>query len=309
MRVKFNSETEHIFMIGDPIEHTCSGYLHNTMYELANVNAVCTVAKIPKGSLPQFVESVKLLGSTGFDLTTPHKTDIIPFLDELDDVSRVFTSVNHVKVNKNKLIGIGLDGEGMGSAIEHAIKNKNGLSGASVLIIGAGSVAGPIAADLCKRGAERIHIANRTVEKAQIISEKLHKMYSVSTSYGPLNNSYLIEHAEESNIVVQCTSIGLNGDNNSYFPFEFLHYLPNNCLIADVLYPESLFLDAASELGFKTLNGMGMLLHQQLSMIDFRFGIKLDPKCLSIAEESLAAAIAVRKLNEHRNHLRRGNIE
>lgn len=300
MRVKYNSKTEHIFMIGDPIEHTCAGYLHNAMYKLANVNAVCTVAKILKGDLPQFINSVKLLGSTGFDLTTPHKMDIIPFLDEVDNISRVFSSVNHVKVSGNKLIGVGLDGEGMGSAIEHALNNENSLSGASVLIIGAGSVAGPIAADLCKRGVERINIANRTTEKARIITEKLQKLYSVRTSYGPLNSSYLKEYASESNIVVQCTSIGLSGDDSSYFSFDFLRYLPRKCLVADVLYPGSLFLNAASEHGLKTLNGMGMLLHQQLSMIDFRFGVKLDPNCLSIAEEYLTAAVAVRQLSEHR---------
>jgi len=300
MKLKYNADTQLVFQIGDPIEHSCSGFLHNTMYDIANVNAVCVMVKIKKGELPQFIESVKLLGANGFDITTPHKTDIIQYLDECDDGSRIFKCVNHVKLREGKLIGIGLDGVGMGLAIENLTGGPGSLKGSNVLIIGAGAVAGPISADLSERGAKSIFVANRTVDKAEYITKQLNNMYEIKTGFGKLENNYLSYCAPESDIIVQCTSLGLPGHSGSFESFDFMKKLPRHCIVTDVLYPTTDFLEAAKSLGLKTINGMGMLLHQQIAMIDFRFGIKLNTNCLDIAEESLVAAIAIRELHEQR---------
>jgi len=300
MRLKYNADIQLVFQIGDPIEHTCAGFLHNTMYDLANVNAICVTVKIKKGELSQFIKSVKLLGVNGFDITTPHKTDIIRYLDECDDASRIFKCVNHVKLSEGKLIGIGLDGAGMGLAIENTVNGPGSLKDSNVLIIGAGAVAGPIAAYLCERGAKSIYVANRTVEKAKYIANKLNSMYRIKTGFGKLENDYLSHCAPKSDIVVQCTSIGLPGHPGAFESFDFMKKLPKHCIVADVLYPTTDFLEAAKNLGLKNINGMGMLLHQQIAMIDFRFGIKLNESCLDIAEESLVAAIAIRELHEQR---------
>ena len=114
MRVKYNVDTHLIFQIGDPVDHATAPFLHNAMYDLANVNAICTPVFVPRGHLPEFIQAVKTIGASGFDITMPHKSDIIPLLDECDEASRVFNCVNHVKLVDGKLIGIGLDGVGMG---------------------------------------------------------------------------------------------------------------------------------------------------------------------------------------------------
>ena len=297
MRVKYNIDTQLVFQIGDPIGHSSAAFLHNAMYDLANVNAVCLLAQIKKGELPKFIETIKLLNANGFDLTTPHKTDIIQYLDECDEASRLFNCVNHVKYRDGKLIGIGLDGVGMGGAIQEALTS---LKGSKAFILGAGAVAGPIAADLCRRGVASITIANRTVDKAAHIAGNLVKIYDAVVSFGPLNNEFLFEIAPKVDIVVQCTSLGLPGHEGNYESLEFMDKLNKNCFCADVLYPSSDFLNKAESLGLKHINGIGMLLHQQIAMIDFRFGIKLPTESLKIAEESLACAVAMRMLREER---------
>jgi shikimate dehydrogenase len=300
MRLKFNADTQLVFQIGDPIEHACAGFLHNAMYDLANVNAVCTLVRLEKGKLPEFIESAKLLGINGFDITTPHKTDIIQYLDECDEASRVFNCVNHVKIRDGKLIGTGLDAVGMGLSIENGAGGPGSLKGQSALILGAGAVAGPIAADLCERGVKTIFVANRTVSKAEYITGRLKDLYGVTIDAGDLEHEYLSSVAQKSDIVVQCTSIGLPGHPGGFPSLEFVKEVPKHGIAADVLYPKTDFLDVCEANGLKTINGMGMLLYQQIAMIDFRFGVKLDESCLSIAEESLVSCIAMRQLRDQR---------
>jgi shikimate dehydrogenase len=120
MRVKYNADTQIVFQIGDPIEFSCAAFLHNAIYDYANLNAVSLPLKVEKGKLPEFVRMIRFMNINGFDITTPHKADIIPLLDECDEPSRIFRRVNHVKPREGKLIGCGLDGVGMGLAIENA---------------------------------------------------------------------------------------------------------------------------------------------------------------------------------------------
>lgn len=297
MRQKFNVDTKLLFQIGDPIDHSTAAFLHNTMFDLANVDAVCMPLLVKKGHLPEFVDFIRKLDICGFSITTPHKSDIIPLLDECDEASRVFNSVNHVKNVDGKLIGIGLDGVGMGGAIANSVGD---LTGKTALILGAGSISGPIAADLCARGVTTVHVANRTVSKAETVAGTIADICKVKTSFGPMENSYLEKVAAESDIVVQCTSIGMSGSTQQYASLDFMNALPSTAFCADVNYPHTAFLDKAKALGLNNINGLGMLLHQSLAVIEFRFGLKLDPSCLRIAEESLVCAVALRDLRDKR---------
>lgn len=299
MRVKYDDETKLIFQIGDPIDHVCAAALHNAMYEIANLNAVCTLVKVEKGELPAFIEAAKTIGAWGFYITMPHKGDIIPFLDECDEASRVFHCVNHVKIRDGKLIGIGQDGMGMGLAIESAL-GKGNVKGKRVLMIGAGAVSGSIAADLCAKGASAVYIVNRTEERARYIAQTLHELYGIETAFGILENKTLCRFAPQVDIAVQCTSAGLGGSKKLYFPLDFIADLPPHCLLADTQYPRTPYLDTGKERGLKCVNGMKMLLWQMLAMVDYQFGVTLDESCLKLAEDALTATVAVRDLKLRR---------
>ena len=291
MRVKYNIDTALVCQIGDPMDHSCAAFVHNAMYEIANLNAVSLTVKVKKGGLPQFIEAARTLNIKGFDITMPHKTDVIEYLDVCEESSRAFKCVNHVKFVDGKLHGVGLDGVGMGLAIQYdGVKIKD----SAVLILGAGSVAGPVAADLCARGAKKVIVANRTQEKAKYIADTLKQLYKVETEYGPLNEDYLCKAARSTNILVQCTSLGLAGHDAQYESLEFLKALPKDAAVADVLYPTSKLLETAGGLGLKTISGMGMMLYQQFAMMEFRFGINMPDYALDAAGEALELAIVMR---------------
>lgn len=299
MRVKYNPDTKLYFLIGDPMSHSCSALVNNTMFERLGQNAVCIPVTVPKGKLPEFIEAAKLLGVAGFYLTMPHKEDVIAFLDECDAMSAKFRSVNHVKITDGKLIGIGLDGLGMGLSIE---KEMGSLENKRVLLIGAGSVAGPIAADLCGRGVKKLMVVNRTVAKAERIAGLIKETFpEVDVNCGELSDSFLEECAPCCDIAVQCTSMGIKSPGHADFEsLRFVERFPENCLAADVLYPTSSFLEKAESCGLKTINGVWMTLNQQREIMKFQFGAEVTEKDILEAEEAFQIAITMRNLREER---------
>ena len=299
MRIKFNPDRKLYFLIGDPMEHSCTALVNNRMFELVNQNAVCIPVTIKKGQLPEFIRAAKLLRAAGIYLTMPHKGDIIPYLDECDESSKIFRSVNHVKIENGRVIGIGLDGMGMGKTIEKAVGNGNMRR---VLLIGAGAVAGPIAADLYKRGARDFKIANRTVQKALSLAKLLEENFKdIKVECGSLDDSFLSAIAGDRDVVIQCTSLGIGGPGAEDFKsLKFMDYLPKHCVAADVLYPQSSFLMRAQRNGLRTVNGMWMAINQQKELMKFHFGAEITDRDLLEAEEAFRIALTVRDVREER---------
>lgn len=301
MRVKFDTDTQLLFQIGDPMDHACACYIHNAMYELANINAVNLTQVVKKGELPQFIQACKTLGVKGFDITMPHKTDVIALCDEVEDFSREFSCVNHVKITEEgKLIGIGLDGLGMAMAIaDSGAKVKD----ACVMMLGAGAVSGPIAAELCKMGAKKVVILNRTVAKADAIAASLHKYFAqIETETGSLDPETMKKYAPETDLVVQCTNLGMSGQPSDYEDLSFVDLLPKDATIADVIFnPErTSILKAGEKNGLRVINGMGMLVNQEKAMMKFHFGIDMGDEFAAEGEEALLIALAMRQLRTRR---------
>lgn len=301
----YNSDTRLIFLIGDPVDQAVSPLVHNTLYNYANVNAITLPVKITEAQLGDAVKAAKSFENIdGFVLTMPLKTSMIDYLDECDPMSRAFKCVNNILIRDNRLIGIGLDGEGMGGAIQARLGDK--LIGKHALILGAGAVAGQIAASLCGKGVTKITIANRTVEKAAYIADVLKGHFKgVETTYGPLEEGFLNKAAPEADLAVQCTSMG-GGTWEPFKPISFVGKLRKDCFCADVLYPKTTFLDAAAERGLETLHGQDMILYQQLATMEYRFGVKLPSASLHVIREALDLAVAKRT---HRNSLLEKEID
>ena len=292
MRVKYDINTKYCCQIGYPLDYSCAAYVHNEMYDFANQNAICLSVEVKPEELEDFIKANKAMHMLGFDITTPHKTKIIEYCDEVDEASRIFKCVNHVRWEGDKLVGVGLDGVGMGRAIVHAGMK---IEGAVVLILGAGAVAGPIAADLCSRGAKKVTIVNRTLSKAEYIAEKLKELYHVEADAVEMTVENLARLAPTCQLVVQCTSMGAAGHKNDYENLDFIDLLPEDATIADVLYPTTSFLERGKARGLRTINGMGMLTQQQIAMMKFRFGVDLpEDEALAVAENATVIAAAMR---------------
>ncbi|MGA3601049.1 shikimate dehydrogenase [Lysinibacillus agricola] len=241
-------------VIGDPIEHSKSPAMHNAWFEEMSIDATYIPVHVSSENLESAVAGLKTLGASGWNITIPHKTAIIPYLDELDELADKMGAVNTVvRTKEGKLKGYNTDGVGFVRSLEEAVgkshKNK------PVLLIGAGGAARGIAFAMQQQGYTNLTIANRTVANAQAIVEEM-----------GIGTAISLTEAEETltdfGILVQMTSAGLATGNFS-MPFS-LERLTEGAIVADIVYNPLMtpFLQAAEEKGATVVTGLGMFVHQ-----------------------------------------------
>ncbi|WP_342544087.1 shikimate dehydrogenase [Lysinibacillus sp. FSL W7-1291] len=241
-------------VMGDPIEHSKSPAMHNAWFEDMSIDATYIPLHVPSDQLESAVAGLKTLGASGWNVTIPHKTAIIPYLDELDELAQKMGAVNTVvRTKEGKLKGYNTDGIGFVRSLEEAVdvsrKDK------PVLLVGAGGAARGIAFAMQQQGYHHLTIANRTVANAQAIIDEM-----------DMGRAMSLQEAEETladfGIIVQMTSAGLATGNFS-MPFS-LDRLAKGAIVADIVYNPLMtpFLQAAEEKGATIVTGLGMFVHQ-----------------------------------------------
>jgi shikimate dehydrogenase len=225
-------------------------------------------------NLDRFFDAVRILNMRGFISTMPYKTKMLPYMDVVTEESKVFNCINAVKYVEGKFHGAGFDGYGFCQSIEDTgVK----LEGREALILGAGGICGPVAAEMARRGGTSFTILNRTEEKAKKLAQLLQDYTGKPAYGGPLTPEKLEHAAKKAEVVAQCTSAGIHGSGTEFPHLDFLKMLGKDTVVMDALYnpPQTVFLKVAAECGLKTVNGMGMLSNQASILIDFFFGAQL----------------------------------
>ncbi|MEB2299895.1 shikimate dehydrogenase [Lysinibacillus xylanilyticus] len=241
-------------VIGDPIEHSKSPAMHTAWFEDLSIDAAYIPVHVSSENLASAVAGLKTLGASGWNITIPHKTAIIPYLDELDELAEKMGAVNTVvRTKEGKLKGYNTDGVGFVRSLEEAVGKSH--KDKPVLLIGAGGAARGIAFAMQQQGYTNLTIANRTVANAKAIVDEM-----------GIGNAISLAEAEESladfGILVQMTSAGLATGNFS-MPFS-LERLVEGAIVADIVYNPLMtpFLKAAEEKGATVVTGLGMFVHQ-----------------------------------------------
>ncbi|MGF0471040.1 shikimate dehydrogenase [Lysinibacillus fusiformis] len=241
-------------VIGDPIEHSKSPAMHNAWFEEMSVEATYIPLHVSSEQLGAAVAGLKTLGASGWNVTIPHKTAIIPYLDELDELAQKMGAVNTVvRTTEGKLIGYNTDGVGFVRSLEEAVGSSH--KDKPVLLVGAGGAARGIAFAMQQQGYSDLTMTNRTVANAQAIVDEM-----------GIGRAISLKEAEETlahfSIIVQMTSAGLATGNFS-MPFS-LNHLAKGAIVADIVYNPLMtpFLQAAEEKGATIVTGLGMFVHQ-----------------------------------------------
>ncbi|MFJ7950012.1 shikimate dehydrogenase [Lysinibacillus sp. NPDC096418] len=259
-------------VIGDPIEHSKSPAMHNAWFEEMAIDAAYIPVHVTPENLEAAIAGFKTLGASGWNVTIPHKTAIIPYLDELDELAAKMGAVNTVVRSKDgKLKGYNTDGVGFVRSLEEAVgthhKDKH------VLLIGAGGAARGIAFAMQQQGYTNLTIANRTVANAQTIVDEMGIGHAISLAEAE-------ENLGDFGILVQMTSAGLATGNFS-MPFS-LNRLTKGAIVADIVYNPLMtpFLQAAEEKGARVVTGLGMFVHQ--GAIAFKYWLDEYPNTNSM---------------------------
>ena len=251
-------------VMGDPIEHSKSPAMHNAWFEEMSIDATYIPVHVSSENLESAVAGLKTLGASGWNVTIPHKTAIIPYLDELDELAEKMGAVNTVvRTKEGTLKGYNTDGVGFVRSLEEAVGKSH--KDKPVLLIGAGGAARGIAFAMQQQGYENLTIANRTVANAQAIVDEMGTGQAISLTEAEVTLA-------DFGILVQMTSAGLATGNFS-MPFS-LEHLTKGAIVADIVYNPLMtpFLQAAEEKGATVVTGLGMFVHQGAIAFEYWLG-------------------------------------
>ena len=243
-------------IIGDPIDHSLSPAIHNAAFAFLGMDCTYIAYRIPKGELAEGIESLKLINIAGFNVTIPHKVDMMKLLDEMDEDCKTIGATNTVNNENDKLKGYNTDMDGFLEPIKQ--RNLN-CKDSDVLLVGAGGAARAIVAAFAKERAHRITIANRTREKAEELVKFANKL-GLESEYTDLTNAGNI--AGNYKFIVNATSVGMK--NNSS-PISTRN-INKNCIVYDVVYMpvDTELLEQSKKQGASIIYGWEMLLAQAM---------------------------------------------
>lgn len=244
--------TELYGVIGYPVRHSLSPVMMNAAFRELGIDAVYLAFEIPRSDFAGAMAGVRILGLRGMSVTMPYKEEIIAYLDGVSERSSALQSVNVVYRDGDRLLGDTTDGVGL----LRALTDDCGVlvSQASIGVIGAGGAARSIIHELVEHGVGRLSIYNRTSRAAHLIAERYPDVEVVSTQ----------EELTGFDLVINATSVGMEGSSNAVGLCVPEAVLKSLGLFYDIVYHplETPTMRAARELGVRTENGVGMLVHQ-----------------------------------------------
>ena len=279
-------------LIGNPVRHTLSPLIHNSIAAMKGINLVYVPFEVPKGGVKNAVRGANALGIKGLNVTVPYKSDVIDHLVEVDPLAEGIGAVNTLVRTEGGFKGYNTDMSGL----YHAMQDEGiVLDGECVVILGAGGVARPVAYLCASKGAEKVYVLNRTYEKAEAVAKEVHS--ALDDSLGeqiipmPLEKYKELLEKEKRFFAVQCTSVGLFPDVNSA-PIEDAEFYKHVYAAIDVVYKplETKFMKMVKDAGGKVFSGLKMLLYQGIDAFELWFeeeGVKISKEEADIIYKSL----------------------
>ena len=271
-------------VIGDPIAHSLSPLIQNAMVQAAGLDYIYDARRVAGEDTAQWLAQARNEGYVGFNATMPHKEHLVPLMDELSADALRFRSVNTVCVRNGSLYGHSTDGEGFLRALQEAGMDPVGKQ---VLVLGAGGAAKPVVYKLLHGGATKVVIANRTVQRACDLYAQVDDSRALPCHF---SREMLCRYASQSQLVVNCTSLGMTGTRGQFEDLSFLEELKPGSGVYDLIYSpaQTQLLAQAQRLGHKVSNGLGMLIWQGFFSLECFVDSKLDgPKLTAAARQAL----------------------
>ncbi len=240
-----DQHTELYGVVGYPLGHSLSPIMHNTAFSASGLNAAYLAFETR--DIDGCLKGMKALGIRGISVTLPHKSAVIPLLDEVDDLAKRIGAVNTIVNDDGRLIGYNTDAIGALKALEEKIE----LSGKTCLIIGAGGAARAIGFILRENGVD-LKVANRSTERGKSL------VLSLSCPFIPLDE---LEKAT-ADLLIHTTPVGMSPRKDRCLVPE--HILKKGMVVMDIIYNpfETKLLAIARARGCTIINGLGMFIQQ-----------------------------------------------
>lgn len=246
-------------LIGNPVAHTLSPLIHNTLSELLGKELVYVPFHVENQRVKQAVEGAFALNIKGLNVTVPHKSAVIPYLCEIDPLAEKIGAVNTLVRKEQGYKGYNTDMPGLYKAL---VSEGVEIAGRQVILLGAGGVSRAVAFLCAQYGAQKVYILNRTKERACEVAREVNECFERECLIPMLLTEYE-KIPKGKYLIIQGTSVGLAPNIEDAVIEEPAFYELAQTGVDLIFNPaETKFMKLVKRSGGKAFNGLKMLLYQ-----------------------------------------------
>jgi shikimate dehydrogenase len=261
------ADPDRAFVTGYPIKHSRSPLIHRHWLHLSGQSGSYDAVEMTPDDFPEFIEKLAS-GRSGFvggNVTIPHKEAAFALSQKPDDIAAELGAANTLWLEDGQLLATNTDGYGFAANLDAMAPGWSDWQ--SAVVLGAGGASRAIILTLRDRGFRQIRVVNRTVARAQALADRFGKQISAH----PLEA--LPEVMRGAGFFVNTSALGMEGSNVPTIDFSPLN---EGAVVTDIVYAPLItpILSMAAAQGFKTVDGLGMLLHQAVPGFEKWFGIR-----------------------------------
>lgn len=278
-------------LIGNPVEHTMSPLIHNTLAEREGRNLAYVPFHVENGNVKAAIDGAYALNILGLNVTVPYKSEVMKYLTETDETAQGIGAVNTLVRTKKGYKGYNTDMPGLYRAMcSEGIQLKDEY----VILLGAGGAARAVAFMCVMEGAKKVYILNRTLDKANQIALEVNRLLGTDCVIAMEMQDYTSLSGERKYLAIQATSVGLYPNiedvviEDKTF-FEMLHtgfdliYKPAN----------TKFMSLVKEAGGHAFHGLKMLLYQGIIAYELWNDISVTEEDALIVYEKMKAETGI----------------
>ena len=254
-------------VLGNPISHSKSPRMHNYWLKQNKLNGYYIPIKVELADFEQTIRTLMGAGFSGVNVTIPHKVSALEIADESSKTAQNIGAANTLTFTKeNKIYADNTDAYGFLNNIKCKYPDWDPKKGMSV-VLGAGGASRAVISALLSEGSKKIMVLNRTIEKAETVKKDYDNKITIE-SWENIN-----EVVASSSNIINTTSLGMNDE--TFIPIN-PKAIPEKSLVSDLVYTplETNLLKMAKDNGSRTVDGLGMLIHQGVPGFETWFGQK-----------------------------------
>lgn len=263
--IKIKGTTKVCGLIGNPVGHSISPLIHNSLAEICNLDLAYVTFQVEQEHLASAVKGAYALEILGMNVTVPHKQQVMDSLVAIDSLAKAIGAVNTLVRSENGYKGYNTDILGLHRELQEVgIQLKD----SKVILLGAGGAARAIAFLCVSEGADQVCILNRTIEKAQAIAADVNAHLGTDVAKGMALDAYKTLKGDDY-IVIQTSSVGLFPHVNAAVIEDPAFYQKARVGV-DIIYnpAETKFMKLMKSCGKPAYNGLKMLLYQGISAFE-----------------------------------------
>jgi shikimate dehydrogenase len=279
-------------VIGHPLGHTLSPVIFQAAFARAGIDATYEAWDTPPDTLEGRIDSLRGDVYVGANVTVPHKTEVMRFLDGTDEVAAKAGAVNTIVHRDGKLTGHNTDVAGFA----RALREEAGFDakGKVTMLLGSGGAARAVALALIEAGASLIYVVGRQPRKVDRMAVDLKPLTPSGTSvtWAYWGDGSFLRTLGEADLLINCTPVGTAGSETAGRPVIDPQLIQPRTMVFDLVYNpvETPVVAAAKARGAKAFSGLSMLVHQAAESFRLWTGQDADRAAMfDAARKALAA--------------------